>query len=289
MGKLNQGAFQGFIGKTGGLVGKRYQGNYVISAYQPIVKNPKSFKQMSQRDNFKQAIVYIKDNFSVAVRSNFWKSFSGGLTGRASSIKTYLKTITFYNRYMPVGYSPVAPPQLNIGAISGGMPFRNDLFGNWVKQVTPAGYALVDAGGLPMDGVRYFGSDVVLENFWLRTDVPELVNNKLSWFIYKGEEASALTLEDRSLVVFDTIGKIGGFHDTAAACGSDWNYIYKVRMGAVEPLVPLTVGKIVNQGTNGAATGGRWKDNQFLVSLEFVGTDAMKSGVGQPVIEYDPA
>ena len=289
MGKLNQGAFQGFIGKTGGLVGKRYQGKYVISAYQPIVKNPKSFKQMTQRDNFKEAILFVKNNFPIGIASNFWKSFSGGLTGRASSIQNYLKTITFYNRYMPVGYSPIAPPQLNIGAISGGMPFRDDLFGNWVKQATPAGYALVDANGLPMAGVKYFGSDVILENFWLRTDVPELVNNKLSWFVYKGEEASDLLLEDKSLIAFETIGKVGGFHDAKEACGSDWNYIYKIHMGAVEPIVPLTAGKIVNQGAHGVATGGRWKDNQFLVSLEFIGTDAMKSGVGQPVIIYIPA
>ena len=71
-------------------------------------------------------------------------------------------------------------------------------------------------------------------------------------------------------------------------CGSGWNYIYRVNLGNVAPIVPLTVGKLVNRGANGAVTGGRWKDNQFLVSLEFVGTDAMQSGVGRPVIEYQP-
>lgn len=290
MGRLNQGAFQGFIGKTGGLVGKRYQGQYVISAYQPVVKNPKSEKQTSQRDNFTAAIKYVRDTYQKEITNANWRAFSGGLTGRASTIQAILSVITFYNRYLPVQFSPKAPPQLSSGMISRGSNPRPDLIGNWVKQVAPeTGYAINDALGSYEPGVKFIGSDVPLGNFKCHVDYSSIVNGAVQWDVAEGSAFSDLILQDKSKIAGLVVGKYYGIRQTAAELGDGWNYIYKFTDTDVFPVVPATVSKVVYQGEDGNLTGGKWKDSQFLVSLIFDNNTAINSEVGNEAILYVPA
>lgn len=290
MGKLNQGAFQGFIGKTGGLVGKRYQGKYIISAYQPIVKNPKSEKQTSQRDNFAAAIKYVRDTFNKEITNANWKAFSGGLTGRASTIQAILSVITFYNRYLPNQFSPKAPPQLLSGMVSRGSNPRPDLIGNWIKQASPAtGYAINDALGAYEPGVKYFGSNVPLGNFKCHVDYSSIVNGAVQWNTVEGEAFSDLILQDKSTIADLVVGKNYGIRQTAAELGDGWNYIYKFNDAQVFPVVPATVSKTVYQGEDGNLTGGKWKDSQFIVSLIFDNNTAINSEVANNTIVYTPA
>ena len=289
MGKLNQGAFQGFIGKTGGLVGKRYQGKYVISAYQPIVKNPQSGKQTSQRDNFAAAIKYVRDTYKKEITNANWKAFSGGLTGRASTIQAILSVITFYNRYLPNQFSPKAPHQLSSGMVSRGSNPRPDLIANWVKQSSPAGYAINDAGGSYQPGITYFGSDVPMGNFKCHVDYSTIVNGAVQWNNVEGEAFSELQLQDKSTIVGLVVGKNYGFKKSIEEVGDGWNYIYRFRDDQVFPVVPETVNKIVYQGEDGNLTGGKWKDSQFIVSLIFDNNTAINSEVANDTIIYVPA
>ena len=290
MGRLNQGAFQGFIGKTGGLVGKRYQGKYIISAYQPLVKNPKSEKQVSQRSNFAAAIKYVRDTYKKEITNANWKAFSGGLTGRASTIQAILSVITFYNRYLPVQFSPKAPPQLSSGMVSRGSNPRPDLIGNWIKQAAPeTGYAINDAGGAYQPGVTYFGSDVPMGNFKCHVDYSSIVNGAVQWNIVEGEAFSELQLQDKSTIVGLVVGKNYGFKKALEEVGDGWNYIYRFHDAQVFPVVPKEVDKVVYEGEDGNATGGKWKDSQFLVSLIFDDNTAINSEVGNDTIIYAPA
>lgn len=289
MGKLNQGAFQGFIGKTGGLVGKRYQGKYVISAYQPIVKNPKSEKQTSQRDNFAAAIKYVRDTYKKEITNANWKAFSGGLTGRASTIQAILSVITFYNRYLPNQFSPKGPHQLSSGMVSRGSNPRPDLIANWVKQSSPAGYAINDAGGSYEPGITYFGSDVPMGNFKCHVDYSTIVNGAVQWNNVEGEAFSELQLQDKSTIDGLVVGKNYGFKKALEEVGDGWNYIYMFHDAQVFPIVPETVNKTVYQGEDGNLTGGKWRDSQFIVSLIFDNNTAINSEVANDTIVYIPA
>lgn len=53
MGKINQGILDGFNGKVGTVVGYKFKGKKVMRAYVDKIRNPRTSKQMDNRERFK--------------------------------------------------------------------------------------------------------------------------------------------------------------------------------------------------------------------------------------------
>ena len=64
-------------GRMGDVVAKIRHGKQIISKYQPNVLNPKSFKQMQQRELFANATAFTKDFFSAGLLSSVYATTRG--------------------------------------------------------------------------------------------------------------------------------------------------------------------------------------------------------------------
>lgn len=214
MGKLNQGPFQGFIGKTGGLVGKRWKGKYVVSAYQPNVNNPKSSGQQLQRDFFKQAVSLVLGFFTGIIRATLSTGWTG-ITLTSSNIGSALKAI----RYHYYGINSIDTKEelsLTPGSLCTGLAdMGNTIFnGLTIKQqgTTGIGNLSID----PEPGVKYFGSEIPLNGLRMvyMSQEDEIVFNDVN-------------CELLPQVVDTTIEKTYGLQGAVDQVGN-WPYVYKI-------------------------------------------------------------
>lgn len=250
MGKLNQCGIGIFSGKVGNVVGARYKNQNIIRAYQPTVFNPKSTKQVIQRDKFATATALIKKAYNLNVK------------------KEYGTTVTFlYQRWLQMVLdsafnqaikAPEDPSTRDI--ILPKMPknFNQTIGLNYSEeslnifcqsQVTfssplsqDAGTAVKGALALefigaksPISGTppaRYFGCDYILPDTILCLSVIPTTaadgNVKLGLPLQMG--ASEI-LTDFATQTEATGVRVRGMQTSANLCGSGWNYIYKVQPG----------------------------------------------------------
>lgn len=217
MGKLNQGPFQGFIGKTGGLVGKRWKGKYVVSAYQPVVANPKSSKQEKQREVFKTALNLVTAYMDSAHRL-FLSSGFMGTTVSASNIGFVARMVR--QRMYAIDHREITAPLDNIQRASMTSGFAD--FGNTVLddlQITQVGET--DSFGVDFGtsaGVKYFGSDIPL----LGLICVAVTNDESLGGIAYHEFNMGLTENSVNL----DLPKQFGFFESADECGA-WNFVYR--------------------------------------------------------------
>ena len=217
MGKLNQGAFQGFIGKTGGLVGRRWKGAYIVSAYQPTVANPKSTKQLLSRAIFKEAVGLVKEALSGSVAG----SLSTGWTGTtlyASNIGTTCKLLrAIYNANNVIDVSTLLSDIKQAQLSSGLTDFGNTVIDDFdiIQDGTTANFNCNFIDATP--GVKFFGSDIPLDNAHI-----------FGQFILSGH----LIFVDKDLslqpqIVNQENAKAYGLKESVDEVGN-WNYVYKV-------------------------------------------------------------
>lgn len=239
MGKLNQGPFQGFIGKTGGLVGKRWKGKYVVSAYQPNVNNPKSSNQQLQRGFFAQAVSLVKEFFSGTIRNSLSTGWIG-ITLIASNIGAAVRAIRI-KYFSENGIELKQPLSLKAGSLTSGLSdFGNnilDLF--YIAQTGTTSTCTVNVRTTP--GNRYFGSDIDLTG--LRMVQMSNTNGNIMF--------NDLDLGLTSQIVNTTIEKTFGFKDTADDCGN-WPFVYKIQTSVLatfelEALNLRVQGSTINQ------------------------------------------
>lgn len=265
MGKLNQGPFQGFIGKTGGLVGRRWKGKYVVSAYQPVVANPKSSKQALQREFFAQAVAKITEFFSGTLRG----ALSTGWTGTtliASNIGNAVNAL----RYLYAGSNDLEVAKkmkATTGSLSSGLSdFGNNIFDLLViHQVGTT--AQCTLGFNTTSGVKYFGSDIPVLD--MRAVVMSTTDRLAFQEIILGVDNDMVNVESP---------KAYGFYETAAECGN-WNFVYKLRPENFEAETGCTViptkvqGNVIKQAwfnvgfyvPNGAVFNSRFVEKEITI------------------------
>ena len=216
MGQLPQGAFQGFIGKTGGLVGKRWKGTYVVSAYQPNVANPKSTKQLIQRDLFKQSLAIVKGFLSgthAATISTGWS----GMTAWASNIGTTLRVkralyLSINGLNTDTLLSSIKGGTLCTGLADFGITIFDDLI---ISQVgATESFDLMVNTATP--GLMYFGSDVDLSA--LHIIAQTTADNEVVY--------TDIDLGLQPQVVNQETTKAYGWQESIDNCGN-WPFVYK--------------------------------------------------------------
>lgn len=265
MGKLNQGPFQGFIGKTGGLVGRRWKGKYVVSAYQPIVANPKSSKQALQREFFAQAVALVTETFSGTLRGALSTGWVG-TTLIASNIGNAVNAIR-YNYAGSNGLDVYKRMSAKTGSLSSGLNDNgNSIFDDLViTQVGTTAVCSLDFNATP--GVKYFGSDVPMLNL-----------HAVIMFDDNGVKFIDVPLEANNATVSPEVPKAYGFQDTAEDCGN-WNFVYSMRIGEIATNVISTVVPTKVQGTlvrqawfnvgfyvpNGAVINSRFVEKEITI------------------------
>lgn len=247
MGKLNQCGIGIFSGKVGNVVGARYKNQNIIRAYQPTVFNPKSTKQVIQRDKFATATALIKKAYNLNVK------------------KEYGTTVTFlYQRWLQMVLNsafnqaikaPEDPDTRDI--ILPKMPknFNQTIGLNYSEeglnifcrsQVTFSSVLTQDAGAevrgalalefrgatspiAPSPFIRYFGCDYILPDTILcfsvipTTAADSNVKLGLPLQMVESEINTEFAQQTEATGV-----RTRGMQPSANLCGSGWRYIYKV-------------------------------------------------------------
>lgn len=80
MGKIKQGILGGFSGKVGGIVGTSWKGIGVMKAMPLSVANPKTAKQVNNRDRNTGVLRFVQGCGTTFVRS-YWNRFAKGMSG----------------------------------------------------------------------------------------------------------------------------------------------------------------------------------------------------------------
>lgn len=248
MGKLNQGPFQGFIGKTGGLVGRRWKGKYVVSAYQPVVANPKSSKQALQREFFAQAVALVTEFFSGTIRGALSTGWVG-TTLIASNVGNAVNAI----RYNYAGSSDLEvykKMSAKTGSLSSGLSDNgNNIFDLLtIKQVGTTSVCNLGFDAEP--GVKYFGSDIPMLNLHA---VVMSDNNGIKFI--------DVPLQTDNSTVSPEVPKAYGFQESAEACGN-WNFVYKILIQELENEAECNV---VPTKVKGNVTRQAWFNIGFYV------------------------
>jgi len=216
MGRLPQGAFQGFIGKTGGLVGKRWKGGYIVSAYQPKVANPKSTNQLIQRTLFKESLAIVQ-SFLHGTMAETISTGWNGMTAWASNIGITLRV----NRALYLSENGLSTATL-LNSIPGGSmctglaDFGNTIFDE-LEIVQGGATANFDLGVITLTpGIKHFGSDVPLGG--LRC-IAQTTN-------VNGVNYTDVDMGLTPQVVNQDLEKVYGWCDTPEECGN-WNFVYR--------------------------------------------------------------
>lgn len=248
MGKLNQGMFQGFIGKVGGVVGKRWKGKYVVSAYQPVVANPKSSKQALQRGFFAQAVALVTEFFSGTIRGALSTGWVG-TTLIASNIGNAVNAI----RYNYAGNNDLEvykKMSAMTGSLSSGLSDNgNNIFDLLtIKQVGTT--AVCNLGFDATAGVKFFGSDIPMLNLHAVVMSDD-----------DGIKFIDVPLQTDNDTVSPEVAKAYGFQDTAEACGN-WNFVYKILIQELENEATCTV---IPTKVQGKVTRQAWFNVGFYV------------------------
>lgn len=202
-------------GRMGDVVAKIRHGKQIISKYQPNVLNPKSFKQMQQRELFANATAFTKDFFSSGLLSSVYAIPRGA----TKSLFLNINQAKIYSLRVLGGdltnLDKIATPMMQ-SVIN-----ENNFSLNYGLSPEQRGIAPL-INGVPATGAKiYFGS------------ISELSGNFL---VCKGLATAPTGLIGAkrelpiSLAVAPGEGERQyGFQNSVADCGN-WPYVYEVTM-----------------------------------------------------------
>lgn len=200
-------------GRLGDVVAKIRHGKQIISKYQPNVLNPKSFKQMQQRELFSNATAFTKDFLSDGLLNSTYAT----LRGATKSLFLNINQAKIYSLRVLEGdltnlekiATPIMQKVIN----------ENDFTSGYALQAERAGIVPLINGEPPTGSKLYFGSISELngDNLickGLGTANSGLIGAKRELSLSKDE---APTEGARAY----------GFQNTAEDCGV-WPYVYAV-------------------------------------------------------------
>ena len=202
-------------GRLGDVVAKIRHGKQIISKYQPNVLNPKSFKQMQQRELFANATAFTKDFLSDGLLNSVYAT----LRGATKSLFLNINQAIIYSLRVREGdmtnLNKIATPMMQ-KVING-----NDFSISFALDAESKGVVPLINGEPPTGSKIYFGS------------ISELSGDNL---VCKGLGTAATGFVgarrdfDLSLDDAPTEGaRQYGFQNTAEDCGA-WPYVYAVDM-----------------------------------------------------------
>ena len=217
-GNLLQGTARGRMGE---IVASVRHGKQLFSKYQPNVVNPKSPKQMNQRERFSRASKFAKTFVEDGIFSNTYA------TQKNSSRSLYLNIVQreilyeLQNSGANLPLSRILPLMSN--TINGNI-FNNPLVND---QQASMGTLLIN-GALPTDKTLYFGSNT---NFtgnkaYIKVITPISTNPEFS--------ASLTTIKSNLVeapidVIVVSSPANYGFQKSVADCGN-WPFVYSIEL-----------------------------------------------------------
>lgn len=200
-------------GRMGDVVAKIRHGKQIISKYQPNVLNPKSFKQMQQRELFSNATAFTKDFLADGLLNSTYAT----LRGATKSIFLNINQAKIYSLRVLGGdltnlekiATPIMQKVIN----------ENDFTSGYALQASKRGIVPLINGASPTGSKIYFGSISELSGDYLvckglGTAATDLIGAKRELKITKG---NAPTEGARQY----------GFQNSADECGV-WPFVYVV-------------------------------------------------------------
>ena len=216
-GNLLQGTARGRMGE---IVASVRHGKQLFSKYQPNVNNPKSPKQMNQRDRFARASKFAKTFMEDGIYSNTYATLKN--SSRSLYVNIVQREILYelQNSGANLPVSRILPLMSNT---INGNTFNNPLVND---QSAGVGTLLIN-GAKPISKTLYFGS---LTRFmgnkaYMKVITPDTINADYS--------ASLTTIEsnlvDRTGIVVSNPANFG-FQNSVEDCGN-WPFVYSIQLG----------------------------------------------------------
>ena len=238
-------------GKIGNIVYTTYKQGVIAKAYQPKVFNPRSRLQVSQRERFKLANLYVKR----AIRDSRQLYGTGKLSfDRAALMKSFLQSRILKNLggnltleqpklvILPNGENTqsftttgksYSKDKLNIFDWGVTMDFPTnpvlEKFENvWDYQTSSLAW-LVDGSFVKQPGANtyYFGSDYVLPDVISVSQIVGVGVDDAPKFTSHVFAVSKLVKSDNNF----SVGKNRGLFSTLEHCGNGWKYYYSIPSG----------------------------------------------------------
>lgn len=202
-------------GRLGDVVAKIRHGKQIISKYQPNVLNPKSFKQMQQRELFSDATAFTKDFLSDGLLSSVYATLRGATKSlflninqaKIYSLRAQGGDLTNVNKIA----TPIMQKVIN----------ENDFSVSFSLDATSKGVVPLIGGLPPTGGKIYFGSISELSGDYLVCKGLGTGNNEIIGA--KRELALSLATAPGEGV------RQYGFQNSAEDCGA-WPFVYEVAM-----------------------------------------------------------
>lgn len=218
-GNLLQGTARGRMGE---IVASVRNGKQLFAKYQPNVSNPKSAKQMNQRERFARASKFAKTFTSDGIYSNTYA------TMKNSSRSLYLNIVQREIQYELMAGDANLPLSRILPLLSNNI--NGNLFSNPLVNDTTAGVGtLLINGAKPITKTLYFGSNTKFsgDKAYIKTITPSITGADYRAKLYTIE--SNLVKADINDINVNSSAKFG-FQNSIADCGN-WPFVYSIELG----------------------------------------------------------
>lgn len=229
-GNLLQGTARGRMGE---IVASVRNGKQLFSKYQPNVSNPKSAKQMNQRDRFARASKFAKTFVEDGIFSNTYATLKN------SSRSLYVNIVQRVINYELMGDGANLPLSRILPLMSNNI--NGNIFNNpLVNDQTNGGGTLLIGGAKPTGDI-YFGSFTKFsgDEAIIKVISPSETNPdfRASLTIIKSD------LTEASIEDIDTSSPANyGFQNSVADCGN-WPFVYSFKLDPDNGGFGVTFGK----------------------------------------------
>ena len=226
-GNLLQGTARG---KMGDIIAKVVHGKQVFSKYQPVVFNPNSQRQITQRDIFTRAAIFTKGALSDKFVSNIYAISRGASKSMTININR-LVIFTARMKNNAQGYSskieePLMFQNINENRFENDFIETNSGLGIFIKGVASGG-AIFFGSISPLIGTRAIFKAIYTDN---NSDIG-ITTNSDSWIITNIPVSAPEN--ERTM----------GFQNSSDDCGN-WPYIYRIDLptdGTVTSFIPTAL------------------------------------------------
>lgn len=218
-GNLLQGTARGRMGE---IVASVRHGKQLFSKYQPNVKNPKSAKQMSQRDRFARASKFAKTFVEDGIFSNTYATLKN------SSRSLYLNIVQREILYELQNSGANLPLSRILPLMSNNI--NGNVFNNPLVNDSVAGYGTLLINGAKPTGDLYFGSYTKFEGdeAIIKAITPIGSNSEFSASLTVIK--SDLKMESIEDIVTSSPANYG-FQNSIADCGN-FPFVYSFKLDA---------------------------------------------------------
>lgn len=218
-GNLLQGTARGRMGE---IVASVRHGKQLFSKYQPNVVNPKSAKQMSQRDRFARASKFAKTFTEDGIYSNTYATLKN------SSRSLYVNIVQRVINYELMDNGANLPLSRILPLLSNNI--NGNIFNNPLVNDTSAGVGTLSINGAkPTAKTIYFGSNTKFEGdkAYIKVITPDISNPDYSAKL--NIIKSSLVMAGIDDIDVNSSAKFG-FQNSVADCGN-WAFVYSIELG----------------------------------------------------------